>query len=70
MEILKRCFREPISEVYKASEYLSQALKSHLAGDSDLAAELITHLTQNLIKNHRHAALGVDNLLSSAWAAF
>lgn len=41
MEILKRCFREPISEVYKASEYLSQALKSHLAGDSDLAAELI-----------------------------
>jgi hypothetical protein len=31
---------------------------------------LITHLTQNLIKNHRHAALGVDNFLSSAWAAF
>lgn len=37
----QKCFREPITEIFKASEYLNQALESHRSGDSDLAAELI-----------------------------
>lgn len=38
---LQKCFREPITEIFKASEYLNQALDVHLHGNFDLAAKLI-----------------------------
>lgn len=38
---LQKCFREPITEIFKASEYLNQALDFHLHGNFDLAAKLI-----------------------------
>jgi hypothetical protein len=38
---LKRCFREPIQEIYDASRYLDAAVSAHLAGRSHIAKELL-----------------------------
>ena len=37
---LKRCFREPISEIFDAARYLDAAVSAHLAGQSEIAAKL------------------------------
>jgi hypothetical protein len=37
---LKRCFRQPISEIYDAARYLDAATSAHLIGRRDIAEEL------------------------------
>lgn len=37
---LKRCFREPIAEVYDAARYLDAAVSAHMSGNRSLAAQL------------------------------
>ncbi|GGE59714.1 hypothetical protein GCM10007421_38000 [Halopseudomonas oceani] len=38
----KRCFREPIPEIFDAARYLDAAVSAHLNGHSSLAIELFT----------------------------
>lgn len=38
---LRNCFREPIEEIYQASEYLNQAVSFHLNGEFQKAENLI-----------------------------
>lgn len=37
----RRCFREPIPEIYDAARYLDAAVSAHLAGEARIASELI-----------------------------
>ena len=37
----RRCFREPIAEIYDAARYLDAAVSAHLAGESNIPSELI-----------------------------
>ena len=37
---LKRCFREPLPEIYDTARYLDAAVSAHLKGHASLAAEL------------------------------
>lgn len=37
---LKRCFREPIPEIFDSAHYLDAAVSAHLAGQASIAAEL------------------------------
>jgi 5-methylcytosine-specific restriction endonuclease McrA len=37
----RRCFREPIAEIYNAADYLNQAVDAHLSGQSKRAELLI-----------------------------
>ena len=39
---LKRCFREPIPEIFDAARYLDAAVSAHIRGHAKLAAELLT----------------------------
>lgn len=39
---MKRCFREPISEIFDAARYLDAAVSAHLNGQSSLANELFS----------------------------
>ncbi|MBK9447313.1 MAG: HNH endonuclease [Betaproteobacteria bacterium] len=39
---LKRCFREPIPEIFDAARYLDAAVSAHLRGHASLAAELFS----------------------------
>ncbi|MFI8747544.1 HNH endonuclease [Pseudomonas sp. NPDC077186] len=39
---LKRCFREPIPEIFDAARYLDAAVSAHLNGHSTVAAELFS----------------------------
>ena len=36
----KRCFREPIAEIFDAARYMDAAVSAHLAGERNLAARL------------------------------
>ena len=38
--LLKRCFREPISEIFDSARYLDAAVSAHLSGHPELAAQL------------------------------
>lgn len=38
---LRRCFRDPIPEIFDAARYLDAAVSAHLAGHHDLADQLI-----------------------------
>lgn len=37
----KRCFREPISEIFDAARYMDAAVSAHLVGERDLATKLL-----------------------------
>ncbi len=39
---LKRCFREPIPEIFDAARYLDAAVSAHLNGHNNVAAELFS----------------------------
>lgn len=39
---LKRCFREPIPEIYDAARYLDAAVSAHIEGKPNIASELFT----------------------------
>lgn len=41
MPSLRACLRDPIPEIFIASKYLDDAVSAHLAGNHDLAEELI-----------------------------
>ena len=36
----RKCFREPIAEIYDASRYLDAAVSAHIGGHTEIAAEL------------------------------
>ncbi len=38
---LRACFRDPIPEIFDAARYLDAAISAHLAGNHEIAAELI-----------------------------
>jgi len=46
---LKRCFREPIPEIFEAARNLDAAVTAHLGGDRTLAAELFVRANNPLI---------------------
>ena len=37
---LKRCFREPIPEIFDAARYLDAAVSAHLQGEYEVAGKL------------------------------
>lgn len=39
---MKRCFREPIAEIFDAARYLDAAVSAHLQGEQEIAARLFT----------------------------
>jgi len=39
--MLRKCFREPIPEIYDAAKYLDAAVSAHIEGNFELAKELI-----------------------------
>ena len=55
--ILKRCFREPIDEIFDAARYLDAAVSAHLEGQHEIASELF------LLANNKK----VRDWLESIW---
>ena len=61
MEQLKRCFRDPIPEIYEASEYLKLALESHIVGDFKRAEELIKKANYPVIRQWTESIWGAKS---------
>ena len=61
MKELTRCFRDPIPEIYEASEYLALALKYHLEGDLKKAEELIKKADFSVIREWTESIWGAKS---------
>lgn len=61
MKGLRRCFRDPIPEIYDASEYLKLALKSHHRGEKNKAEELINKADNPLIREWTESIWGAKS---------
>lgn len=57
----KRCFREPIAEIFGAAELLHDAADAHLAGDTTVADRLIRAADNPLIGNWTESIWGRRN---------
>ena len=42
MRSLKRCFRDPITEIFDAARYLDAAVSAHLQGEHEVASKLFS----------------------------
>lgn len=62
MEQLKKCFREPIPEIFIASQYLDEALNAHNSGDFKTAEHLILKADIPLIHEWAESILGRKSL--------
>jgi 5-methylcytosine-specific restriction endonuclease McrA len=56
--VLKRCLREPISEIFEAATLLSRAVFAHLAGDREIAASLIRDADRPAIREWTESLWG------------
>lgn len=57
----RRCFSEPIPEVFEAARLLSAAVDAHLAGDPGAAAHLIAQADIDAITPWRHSIMGTTS---------
>ena len=61
MKDLKRCFRDPIPEIYEAAEYLKLALEHHLANDFNKADQLIRKADYPVIREWTESIWGAKS---------
>jgi len=58
MEVLNRCLREPIPEIFDAARYLDAAISAHLSGKSGIAEELIKLADMPIIREWTESIWG------------
>ena len=56
--VRRRCFREPIAEIYDSARYLDAAVSAHLSGHTALAAELFALANDKAVWNWTDSVWG------------
>jgi 5-methylcytosine-specific restriction endonuclease McrA len=61
MEKLKKCFRDPIPEIYEAAEYLKLALEAHIEGDFIRTEALVEKADNPIIRQWTESIWGAKS---------
>lgn len=58
MSILKRCFREPIPEIFDVARYLDAAVSAHLEGEHEVASKLLSLANSQKVRSWLESVWG------------